>query len=105
MLFMPALSIWVCNRERVCLQTALLNEALPNRRYVRLGIAQRGGRRVDRGGGRDFKKNVRYGRAENEFGIGPGLELYRFARRLQSRQVAVPQLVRNQYGARCDGRP
>jgi len=37
----------------VHLQTALLNEALSNRRYVRLGITQRGGRCVDRVGAED----------------------------------------------------
>ena len=76
-----------------------LNEARPHRRNVRLGIAQRGGRGVDRVGAEDEIVLVRDGRAENEFSVGPRLELDRLARRLESRQVAVPQLVGNRYGA------
>ncbi len=33
---------------------------------------------------------VRDGRAEDEFRVGPRLELDRLARRLESRQIAVP---------------
>src|SRR5882672_11947738 len=78
-----------------CLQTAFLNEALLDRRDVRLGIAQRGGRCVDRVGAENEVVLVRDGRAENEFSVGPRLELDRFVRRLESRQVAAPQLVGN----------
>jgi hypothetical protein len=82
-----------------CLQTAFLNEALFDQRYVRLGIAQRGVRRVDRVRAEDEVILVRGGRAENEFSVAPRLELDRFARWLESRQVAAPQLVGNRYGA------
>jgi hypothetical protein len=57
------------NAERVRLQTAFLNELRPNRRDVRLGIAQRGGRCVDRVGAEDEIVLVRDGRAENEFSV------------------------------------
>src|SRR2546425_5381217 len=81
-----------------CLQTAFLNEALLDRRDVRLGIAQRRRRCVDRVGADDEVVLVWDGRAENEFSVGPRLELGRFARRLESRQVAGPQFVGNRYG-------
>src|SRR5256712_9077253 len=88
-----------------CLQTAFWNEALLDRRDVRLGIAQRGRRCVDRVGADDEVVLVWDGRAENEFSVGPRLELGRFARRLESRQVAGPQFVGYRYGAGCDGGP
>src|SRR6267378_602573 len=95
----------VCNPERVCLQTAFLNEVRPNRRNMRLRTAQRAGRCVDRVGAEDEIVLVRDGRAENKFSVGPRLELDRFARRLESPQVAMPQLVGNRYGAGRDGGP
>src|SRR5260370_39306470 len=72
---------------------------------MRLDSEQGGGRCVDGVRAESEVSLVRDGRAENEFGIGPRLELDRFARRLESRQVAVPQLVGNRYGAGCDGGP
>jgi hypothetical protein len=54
----------------MCLQTAFLNEALLDRRDVRLGIAKRVRRRVDRVVPQDEIVLVRSGRAENELGIG-----------------------------------
>ena len=39
---------------------------------------------------------VRSGRAENELGIGQRLEFHRFARRLESREISVPEFVRRQ---------
>ena len=69
----------MCFPERVCLQTAFLNQACPNCRKVHLGIAQRGGRCVDRVGAEDEIVLVRGGRADNEFSIGARLELDRFA--------------------------
>ena len=80
----------VCNPQRVCLQTAFFNEARPNRRKVRLGIAQRSGRCVDRVGAENEIVLVRDGGAEKEFSVGPRREFDRLARRLESRQVAVP---------------
>jgi hypothetical protein len=72
---------------------------------VRLGIAQRGRRCVDRVGAEDEVVLVPDGRAENEFRVGPCLELDRLARRLESRQVAVPQFIGNRHSAGCDGGP
>ena len=74
----------------MCLQTAFLNEALLDRRDVRLGIAKRVRRRVDRVVPQDEIVLVRSGRAENELGIGQRHEFHRFARRLESREVPVP---------------
>jgi hypothetical protein len=51
---------------------------------VRLGIAQHGGRCVDRVGAEDEIVLVRDGRAENEFRGGPRFDLDRFARWLDS---------------------
>jgi hypothetical protein len=65
--------------EQMCLQTPFLKEARPNRRKVRLGVAQRGGRCVDRVRAEDEIVIVRDGRAENEFSVGEGLELDRLA--------------------------
>src|SRR5258708_14325476 len=48
----------------VCLQTAFLNEARPDRRNVRLGIAKRVWRRMDRVVPQDEIVFVRSGRAE-----------------------------------------
>ena len=89
----------------MCLQTAFLNEALLDRRDVRLGIAKRVRRRVDRVVPQDEIVLVRSGRAENELGIGQRHEFHRFARRLESREVPVPQFVRRRQEARCDGDP
>src|SRR5258707_14489294 len=61
-----------------CLQTAFLNEAPFDQRDVRLGIAQRGRRCVDRVRAEDEVILVRGGRAENEFSVPPRLELDRF---------------------------
>jgi len=74
----------------VCLQTALLNEACPDGRNVRLAIAQRVRRRVDRVIAEDGIVCVRSGRAQNELGIGERLEFDRLARRLESREFAMP---------------
>jgi hypothetical protein len=68
----------------VPLQTAFLNEACPDRRNVRLAIAQRVRRRVDR------DRAMRRGRAKNELCIGQRLEVDRLARRLESREFAMP---------------
>jgi hypothetical protein len=76
------------------LQTAFLNEARPDRRNVRLGVAKRVRRGMDRVVPQDEIVLVRSGRAENELGIGQCFEFDRFARRLESREVPVPQLVR-----------
>jgi hypothetical protein len=89
----------------VCLQTAFLNEARPDRRNVRLGIAKRVRRRMDRVVPQDEIVLVRSGRAENELGIGQRFEFDRFARRLESREVPVSQFVRRRQDARCDGDP
>ena len=59
----------------VSLQTAFLNEARADRRNVRLAVAQRVGRRVDRVVAEDEIVRVRRGRAENELGIGQRLEV------------------------------
>src|SRR2546430_10041324 len=50
------------------LQTAFFNEALPDRRNVRLGIGKRLRRCVDRVVAEDEIVLVRSGRAENEIG-------------------------------------
>src|SRR6202022_3679642 len=71
------------------LQTAFLNEARPDCRYVRLAIAKR----------------VRRGRAEYELGIAQRFKFDPFARRLESREVPMPQFVRRRQDARCDGDP
>jgi hypothetical protein len=92
-------------RARLCLQTAFLSEARPDRRNVRLGIAKRVRRRMDRVVPQDEIVLVRSGRAENEPGIGQRFEFDRFARRLESREVPVPQFVRRRQDARCDGDP
>ena len=76
--------------EQVRLLEPFVNGARPNRRKVRLGIAQRGGRCVDRVGAEDEVILVRDGRAENEFSVGSRLEPDCFARWLESRQVAAP---------------
>jgi len=85
--------------EQVCLQAPFLKEACPNRRKVRLGIAQRGRRCVDRVGAEDEIVLVRDGRTEHEFGVGSRLELDRFARRLESREIPAPQFIGNRYVA------
>jgi hypothetical protein len=72
---------------------------------VRLGIVQRGGRRVDRVGPEHEVILVRDGGAENKFSVGPRFEFHCFARRLESRQLALLQLVGNRYAAGCDGSP
>jgi hypothetical protein len=64
--------------SRRVLQTAFLNEARPDRRNVRLGIAKRVRRRVDGVVPEDEIVPVRSGRAEDELGIGQRLELDRF---------------------------
>jgi hypothetical protein len=87
------------------LQTALLNVARSDRRNVRLGIAKRGRRCMDRVVPKNEIVLMRSGRTENELGIGRRLELDRLARRLESREVPVPQSVRRGQDARCDGRP
>jgi hypothetical protein len=84
----------------VCLQTAFLNEARPDRRNVRLGIAKSVRRRMDRVVPEDEIVLVRSGRAKNELGIGQRFEFDRFARRLESREVPVPQFVRRGQDAR-----
>src|SRR6266850_5387897 len=84
---------------RAFLQTAFLNEARTDRRDVRLSVAQRGGCCVDRVGAEDEIVLVRDGRAENEFGVSPRLELHSVARRLERRQVALSQFAGNRYGA------
>jgi hypothetical protein len=89
--------------RRVCLQTAFLSEARPDRRNVRLGIAKRVRRRMDRIVPQDEIVLVRSSRAENELGVGQRFEFDRFARRLESREVPVPQFVRRRQDARCDG--
>src|SRR5260221_8956221 len=48
---------------------------------------------------------VRSGRAENELGIGQRFEFDRLARRLESRELPVPQLVRRRQDSGCDGGP
>src|SRR5713101_6233311 len=87
------------------LKPAFLNKALFDRRDVRLGIAKRVRRRVDRVVAEDEIVLVRSGRAENELAIGQRFEFDRFARWLESREVPVPQFVRNRHDARCDGGP
>src|SRR5437016_11124656 len=87
------------------LQTAFFNEALPDRRNVRLGIAKRLRRCVDRVVAEDEIVLVRSGRAENELGIRQRFEFDRFARRLESREIPVPQFLRRRQDARCDGDP
>jgi len=82
-----------------------LNQACPNYRKVRLGIVQRGGRRVDRVGAEHEVKIVWDGGAENKFSVGPRYEFDGFARRLESRQLALLQLVGNRHAAGCDGSP
>jgi len=62
---------------------------------VRLGIVQRGGRRVDRAGAEHEVKIVWDGGAENKFSVGPRYEFDCFARPLESRQLALLQLVGN----------
>lgn len=64
---------------------------------MRLAITQRGGCRMDRTVAEDEIVLVGHGRAENEFSVSQRLELDRLARRLEGRQVAVPQLVGNRY--------
>src|ERR1700730_6889480 len=87
------------------LQTAFLNEARLDRRNVRLGIAERVRRCMDRVAPQDEIVLVRSGGAENELGSGQRFEFDRLVRRLESREVPVPQFVRRQQHARCDGDP
>src|ERR1700674_6059935 len=87
------------------IQTAFLNEAFLDRRDVRLAIAKRVRRRVDRVIAEDQIVLVRSGRAENELGIGQRLEFNPFARRVESRKLSVPQFIRRRQDARCDGGP
>ena len=70
-----------------------MSEALLDRRDVRLAIAKRVRRRVDRVVAGDEIVLVRSGRAENELGVGQRFKIDRFARRLESREVPVPQFV------------
>jgi hypothetical protein len=77
----------------VSLQTALLNEARPDRRNVGLGIANRALRCMDRVVPEDEIVFVWNGRAENELGIGQRFEFDRVARRLASCEVSVSQFV------------
>ena len=86
-----------CSAPAKRLQTAFLNEALLDRRDVRLAIAKRVRRRVDRVVAGDEIVLVRSGRAENELGIGQRFEFHRFARRLESREIPVPQFVRRRH--------
>src|SRR5712664_3791582 len=103
--FRILLSVWLKMSRASILQTAFLNKALFDRRDVRLGIAKRVRRRVDRVVAEDEIVLVRSGRAENELAIGRRFEFDRFARWLESREVPVPQFVRNRHDARCDGGP
>src|SRR5713226_7368677 len=103
--FRILLSVWLKMSRASILQTAFLNKALFDRRDVRLGIAKRVRRRVDRVVAEDEIVLVRSGRAENELAIGQRFEFDRFARWLESREVPVPQFVRNRHNARCDGGP
>src|SRR5207253_11356007 len=91
--------------ERVCLQTAFLNEALLDRRDVRLAIAKSFRRRVNRVVAGDEVVLVRNGRAENELAIGQRVEVDRVARRFEGGEVPVPQGVRRRQDARGDGGP
>jgi hypothetical protein len=73
-------SVWPVWQPRAsALTDGLLNEVRPNRRNVRLGIAQSGGGCVDRVGAEDEIVLVRDGRAENEFScirdLGSGIKL------------------------------
>jgi len=73
----------------VRLQTAFLNEALLDRRDVRLRIAKRVRRRVDRVVAEDKIVLVRSGRAENELSISQRFESQRFARGRESHEVSA----------------
>src|SRR6266404_2707983 len=86
-------------------QTAFLNEPLPDRRDVRFAIAKRVRRRVDRIVTGDEIVLVRSCRAENELGVGQRFEFDRIARRLEGREVPVPQFVRRGQDARSYGDP
>src|SRR5216684_963700 len=87
------------------LKPAFLNKALFDRRDVRLGIAKRVRRRVDRVIAEDEIVLVRNGRAENELGIGHCFEFDRLVRWLESREVPALQLVWNRHDARGDRGP
>src|SRR5580704_2487042 len=79
--------------------------ARSDRRNVRLGIAKRVRRRMDRVVPQDEIVVVRSRRAENELGVGQRFEFDRLARRLESREVPVPHFVRGRQDTRCDGDP
>jgi hypothetical protein len=68
-----------------------------------LALAQSVGRRVDRVVAEDEIMLVRSGRAENEFGIGQRFEFDRFTRRLEGRELPMPQFVRRGQDARGRG--
>jgi hypothetical protein len=91
--------------DEACLQSALLNEPRADRRNVRLAIAKRVRRCMHRVVPEDEIVLMRSRRAENELDIGQRFEFDRFARRLESREVSVPQLVRHREDARCDSDP
>jgi hypothetical protein len=79
------------------LQTAFLNEMLPDRCDVRLAVAKCGRRCMDRVVPQDEIVLVWGGRAEHKLGIGQRLEFDRLTRWLESRQLPVPQLIRRRH--------
>src|SRR5713226_5517892 len=103
--FRILLSVWLKMSRASILQTAFLNKALFDRRDVRLGIAKRVRRRVDRVVAEDEIVPVRNGRAENELGTGHCFEFDRPVRWLESREVPALQLVWNRDDARGDRGP
>jgi hypothetical protein len=91
--------------DEACLQSAFLNEARSDRRNVRLAIAKRVRRCMHRVVPEDEILLMRSRRAEDELDIGQRFEFDRLARRLESRQVSVPQLVTHREDARCGSDP
>ena len=78
-----------------CFDKSRFIQALANRRDLGLALAQCVRACVYRVVAEHEFMVVRNGRAEHEFSIGQRLEFDRFVRGLESRQIALPQRVRN----------
>src|ERR1700693_3649067 len=78
---------------KVCSKFALLNQARLDLRDPRCGLTQRLDAGMHGVGAQDKGVIMRHSRAKDELCVGFGLEFDHGARRLESHQFALPQLV------------
>src|SRR5260370_27562193 len=88
-----------------CSKFALLNQTRLNLRNPRLGLTQRFRACMYGVGAQDKVVIMRHSRAKDELCIGLGLEFDYGGRRLECRQFALLQFVRNQNGTHPQGGP